>query len=444
MHRPLVLLLAGSCAANSDPSAFDVDVTLSEHIATVATVRWTTELGTPTAAEVRFGRDGATEYVAPVDLTAGPPWETVLLGMKPDTTYDVQVVAQVAGEARSSASHPVTTGPSPSSLPASTLTVGTASELAAGHMFLLTSFLIVPAVVILDADGDPVWWHVEPSQGFPISRARLSRDRSHITYWSANVYQDDAQELVSVPITGGEPERWSRPRGHHDFLVLPDGTFAMIEYAPRDGTMFRGDRIVEWSPGQEAIVVFDTWDHLEFIPSLSDPGTIEDWTHANYLQYDPDADAYTLSCRHLESQIRVDRATGEIQWILGGADSDFTLDGSTDIYSAPHGFEVHGDTVLTFNNGLPQETHTSEVLELRLDHEAGVAEEIWRYRPPNQMSFSLGNVTRLDGGNTVAVFSNLGVIEEVDPEGEVQWRLATDLGGAFGYAEVLESLHAQP
>ena len=48
---------------------------------------------------------------------------------------------------------------------------------------------------------------------------------------------------------------------------------------------------------------------------------------------------------------------------------------------------------------------------------------------------------RFDSGNTLAFFSTAGVFEEVDPDGEVLWRLSADMGGALGYGVWVESLY---
>ena len=77
------------------------------------------------------------------------------------------------------------------------------------------------------------------------------------------------------------------------------------------------------------------------------------------------------------------------------------------------------------------------------DDDGDEAELIWSYAPsPTVFSFSLGDVSRLENGNTMVTFSNQGQIDEVDASGEVQWRLNASLGGAVGYATFMEDLYA--
>lgn len=46
----------------------------------------------------------------------------------------------------------------------------------------------------------------------------------------------------------------------------------------------------------------------------------------------------------------------------------------------------------------------------------------------------MGNAERLSNGNTMAVFSATGVIDEVTPDGALVQRLTLDSGVVFGFA----------
>lgn len=100
--------------------------------------------------------------------------------------------------------------------------------------------------------------------------------------------------------------------------------------------------------------------------------------------------------------------------------------------------------MVVFVNGSEQ-TYCSDVREYSFDDDGGEAELVWSYSPdPCVFSFSLGDVSRLDSGNSLVTFSNQGQIDEVDPDGELLWRLNASLGGAIGYTTFLEDLHHVP
>ncbi len=74
-----------------------------------------------------------------------------------------------------------------------------------------------------------------------------------------------------------------------------------------------------------------------------------------------------------------------------------------------------------------------------------MVEAIWDYEAsPNLYCFSLGNVNRLPGGNTLVNFSVNGQIDEVGADGEVVWQLAGNMGVAFGYSHWVPMISARP
>jgi hypothetical protein len=93
-----------------------------------------------------------------------------------------------------------------------------------------------------------------------------------------------------------------------------------------------------------------------------------------------------------------------------------------------------------FDNG-DASRFANQVLEFELDEEMGTAKEVWSYQPETDIfSFSLGDVSRLENGNTLVTFSNQGQIDEVNADGDLVWRLNFELGGATGYLTPLANL----
>ncbi len=109
----------------------------STAIPNVAIVTWSTSLSSPTKAEIDFTPSaGGTTLVAPVDLTQAS-YRTLLLGMKPSTSYAYKIVATNASGSCTSASSTIMTGALPSTAPKITATISNAAAHDKG--FIVTS-----------------------------------------------------------------------------------------------------------------------------------------------------------------------------------------------------------------------------------------------------------------------------------------------------------------
>ena len=455
---PLCLFVA-STLAGCGRADVTLELSLSEVVPTVATVAWDSKHGEIDSAWLEYGLVGAMDQTRdlPTDGSA-----VSVLGLKASHEYQARVVIEAEGQTYESASEAFETGSPPSDFPDVEVEVFDAASAHTG--FLVTTLFVAPAApVILDADGDYVWWYVpENANNANYSRAAISADARSIWAWTLNVLgpsggvgdgkgpkvddsftlTDGDQALVQIAWDGSEVVTESVPDGHHDLVVLPSGSVAYLEYDRRsvDGTEYEGDRIVERSSDGSTTDAWSFWD--EFEPSDSPEVVGMTWSHANALDYVPEEDAYYLSSLGLGSILKIDRASASVEWMLGGAESDFTE--SSELGYAPpmwgHQFEVLADSLLLFDNGDTYRMY-SQVVEYQLDEVEYKADEIWSYRPdPDVYSFSLGDVQRLESGNTLVTFSNQGQVDEVSPDGELVWRLNMSIGGALGYLTHVDAL----
>jgi hypothetical protein len=437
--------LAVGCAADFEA---ELGVVVADIVPTVVTVRW--EVDDPSADElyVEFGRTTSSEQRAPAEIGDDGVAEAILVGLKPDRKYRLRAAEVVGGSARRSQVETVQTGPAPVALPDIEAWSAPLADHAGG--FVVTTIASSPSyAVIVDDDGDYVWWH-QPDADWDqvfIPRAIRSRTGPSMVYLAATTWTGGGEAetgwlLLRVALDGTEIDRYEVFGAHHDLVELSDGTLAAIRLDTRmvDGEAVEGDRIVEIAPDGTLTDVWSIWDHETYDPGIiyAEDGT--GWSHANALDVDEDEDTYTLSARNLDTLYRIDRGSGDVLWRLGGAGSDFA--GVADPpFQRQHQFDVLGDTILVFDNGLPED-YASRVVEYALDEAAGEAELTWSHRAdPDLFSIGFGDAQRLPSGNTLVTWSTPGRIDEVTPGGDVVWSLEEDLGAGFGYATWASSLY---
>ena len=409
---------------------------MSESIATVVNVRWTTD--EPTVGRVRYGTSGELPLETPPETEPTRDHSVYLLGLTSDTEYRYRAVTGREGNGTASEVGSITTGALPAELP-------TLSRRGTG----LDQLIVVPvlgsttAVLVIDPAGEIVWYHTD-DRSFDFYRARLSRDGASLLYNAASVSGDPAEdsELVRVALDGTSQTSIPVPLLAHDFVELPDGTLAAIVVDYRDvaGTRVRGDSIVEVDPTGTQRTVWSAWDCFD--PSMAaGDSTDQGWTFANALDYDTRDDAYYLGLRNLGSITKIDRTTGTCEWVLGGNASTFDFASGSSRFLHQHQFDVFGDHVLVMDNdgSLADE---SRVLEYVLDLDAHLATEIWSYvAEPPVYTFVLGEPSRLENGDTFVNWSTAGQMELVDPSGTPHWQLNTNVGFAFGFHTLADTLY---
>ena len=419
-----------------------VSATVSEHIATVVTVRWSTP--EPTVGYVQYGKTRAMEMKTPLETTPTTEHEMLLLGLVSDSEYFFRVITW-NGAAGASAIQTVTTGPLPIGLPSLKRT-------GSGN----TDYNIVPilgmktAVTILDPDGEIVWYHTD-ERALDFYRARLALDGKSVLYNAAKISGAPSadSELVRVSLDGSTTSSVKVPFLAHDFVEHPDGTLAAlaVEFREFEGAPLRGDKIVEVTPDGTQRTVWSAWNCFDPAVAKSD-NSLQGWTFANALDFDPVRDVYYVGMRNFSSIARVNRATGACDWVLGTTASTFTFAPGSARFLHQHQFQVRanptpgkGDLILIMDNdGSPGDE--SRVLEYELDTTTRVATQTWSYASePTVYTFVLGEPIRHPDGSVFINWSAAGQMERLDRDGNSTWKLNTGAGTIFGFNTVANSLY---
>jgi hypothetical protein len=405
-------------ATTTDTTEFSgVTATRSEVIPTVFTVSWSSDGQDP--GGVHFGH-GATDLGMVAARAQGQGrWQAVLVGLPPETEVWFQLAD---GETRDPVTRFLTTGEGPDWWPEARALEGKGQGdpgfISVGFRLNVTEFY----AVILNADGDPVWWMKnEGASGEGSSRVALSHDRQKV-YWNTFHIKEPAAGrqggFFVASLDGETVEFVSSPLAHHDFWLHEDGTLTYPAYDKRmsDEREITGDQLVERSPDGTERVLWTSWDTHEFVNGISGETPIGFYTIANQVNYDSAEDAYWVSVRNLDTILKLDRDSGSLIWQLGGDDSDFQVDSP---FVGQHGFDVVGGDLLVHDNS-SSETRLSRIVYYQLDEEVMTAELQQSYTyADDYYTSSLGDALALDDGNTLAIWSSAAEIQELTPEGTV-------------------------
>ncbi|MBN1609053.1 MAG: aryl-sulfate sulfotransferase [Polyangiaceae bacterium] len=427
-----------ACSDTSNPKRpAHVTAEVSDRIATVVQVRWTTDDATTGCVE--YGPTHELGQATPRETEAAQEHEATLLGLSADSDWYYRVATKdgasvIAGDVAS-----VRTGVLPVGLPPVTQT-GKGQQ----------GFIVAPvigtgvAVIIMNAKGEIVWYWTDERE-LDVYRARLSADGKSLLYNAARVSgtPSEASELVRVALDGSGSSSVPIPFLAHDFVEHPNGTLAAIavEYRDSEGSPLAGNKIVEVAPGGTQRTVWSAWDCFD-PAAIKGDDMDQGWTFANALDYDAAEDVYYLGMRNFSSIVRIDRKTRACEWVLGLGASTFAFASGADRFLHQHQFQVRGNHILIMDNdGAPG--NESRLLEYELDAKNQVATQVWSYvSSPSVYTFVFGEPLRFVDGSTFINWGAAGQMERVNPTGESIWQLNTGAGFAFGFHTLADDLYS--
>jgi hypothetical protein len=426
---------AGGCT-------FTLGSTLAK-VPTVGVVTWSTDLTNMKSAKIDFGLDANYGMTAPVNApaAAGADNTTLLLGMKPNRTYNYRIT--VTGESGECASrnHTITTGPQITGLAKVKLNSGGAYTPAFGGFLITGQYMQLPngrksPAFIVDKDGDIVW---AVAVSTDVTGARMSYQGSHVWINAANVPGKNNQSVHRVSMTGEDEDLSDRfPGLNHQLTVLPDETVAFYAYG-----LNNCEDIKEYNPATQAVRTIVN-------SGVAQGGASQ--CHVNNIQYSAADDTLVFSDMDSQAVVKVRRSDGKTLWIANGAKTTFTGDAWL---GGQHGIHLLGlDRFLLFNNnsrvlagsmGTAGGDGTGSIAaEYRLDLAGKTITRIWAYRSDIQNDV-MGDVQRMDNGNTIMAFSTKGVIQEVNADGVlVQEWVFQGSTSTIGYIEKRASLYGPP
>ena len=304
---------------------------------------------------------------------------------------------------------------------------------------------------ILDRHGNIVWFHPVPQgQTAADFRTQTYHGQPVLTWWQGTglgglssgtdyIYDDHYQPIATVNAGNG------LSTDGHEFLITPWNTALILSYTtatanltpiggPAAQTVVNGVvQEIDIATGK-VLLHWNSEDHLPFSqseqPLPASPSTPWDWFHVNAVHLDTDGNLL-IDARNTWTTYKVNRATGDIIWRLGGKASSFTLhaapgqvlDSAGEIFAWQHDPEALGDDVYTFfdneSSGTPL-LPASRAITVKLHERTHVATLVASDNQPEGIAApSQGTAQTTRTGNLFVGWGALPYFSEFDPRGQL-------------------------
>lgn len=310
-----------------------------------------------------------------------------------------------------------------------------------------------PYAVIFDANGVPVWWYKdEPG---PIDAKFLPDGR--LAWWGQQGPLDDGYEIRDLDGETLDVIRFVGFSTDIHELQETGGNFLLTAYRPRTGvdlTEFGGgvddeviDGVVQEVDADENVIwEWSTEGHVglqetgRWWPSLLANSTARDVVHMNAVEPVGD-DAILISLRHTDAVYKIDKATGNVIWKLGGSWTPKSLAVVGDAHAAyplggQHDVRLLPDGTITVYDNRTNIPGSPRGVRYQIDEVAKTAtlvEEVTDPLVPS--SFCCGSARRSADGSWLFSWGGRSLVTEFDAEGNRTFRLGFG-GTAFSYRAV--------
>jgi hypothetical protein len=306
-------------------------------------------------------------------------------------------------------------------------------------------------VIVFDDHGVPVWWYETPA--FPLDPKTLSDGSlawaiSDLSGYEIRSVDGRLLRKVSVPVVRTDI---------HDMEEVGNGNMLLLSYTERservDLTAYGGpadarvaDAIVhEIDPKGNEVWTWNSKDHIaleetgRWWPEVLARGQAYDIAHINAVEMD--GNAMLISLRHTDAVYKIDRATGDVIWKLGGTATpesltvlndpyaDYPLGGQHDARVQPDGTVTIYDNATNLTNG---DFHPPRAVRYAIDEAAGTATLVESISDPAApTSFCCGSARRSPSGAWVMNWGGDRPVSEFDRKHRLTFRM--DFPHAFAY-----------
>lgn len=293
--------------------------------------------------------------------------------------------------------------------------------------------------MIVDPAGNLVWFDPLPDglSAFDF-REQTYQNRPVLTWWQGyltsnghgigegEIYDSSYRQIATVKAGNGYHADL------HEFQLTPRGTALVTAYQPVrwdlsgaggsvDGVVFDGiAQEIDIATGN-VLFEWHSLDHVSIADSFAEPKTPYDYFHINSIDEDGTG-SLLISARGMHAVYEIDKATGGIDWQLGGKHSGFT--GSGTVFNSQHDARWLTPTRLSlFDNGAgvgsAKEPNTRAlIIDLDLAHQAATVVTA-NTAPGVPQSTSQGNVQPLSDGRMFVGWGSQPDMSEFSADGRL-------------------------
>ena len=312
---------------------------------------------------------------------------------------------------------------------------------SSGLVFVDTQFAPQPGAMIVDGAGDPIWFRPAPAGEWATDlQVQIYRGEPVLTWWQGKVVPPGHGLGECIIVDGSyQPVAVVRAAAGyqadlHEFHITSHDTALITAYQAVRGdlTSVKGaadgsilDSVVQEIDIQTGQLLWE-WHALGHVPVSSSyigppaDGSPFDFFHINSIQELPNGDLL-ISARNTWAVYRVDRATGAIEWQLGGKNGSFTMGQGTQ-FEWQHDARLQADGSLTLFNdaAAPKEESESRAMRLQLDLGAMRASLMSAYaRTPSVLAGSQGSMQLLPNGNVFVGWGDQPNFSEFTADGKL-------------------------
>jgi len=439
----------GDTGGTPSTEVLQADLAQSEVVPTVFEARFDSEVGGQGYVEVA-GEDGVWW---PTERTAlGSTTHTVrVLGLKADHDYQWRAVVDTDdGERLVSAEASLRTEPVPAGFPPLTLEQADLTRTVDERFYVLFNIVGYDTsyAIVVDHEGDPVWWVPSPTSNFNVTIVQPSLDGQSVLHGLLNV-DTPTTGVTRTPLgamTEADRTFTRMPNGHHAFVEHADGSFVFLahEYtsiAPWDEhpeALVQTSLLVslpEGSDGSDAEPLFRVITDTDLVgnghtcshnEAQQFQGQLQvEYGHANSLVYLPSRDSYAINFRNLDRVVEVSRSTGELTWQLGGTESDFSIDALPNRFEHGHFTHMWADGLAMFSNDL--HSGGSRLLVYDVDVVGRSLTTSWAYEQPQGETVAvLGDIDLIAPRSAMVSWATLSTVQQLSAPDEVTWSLRVD------------------
>jgi hypothetical protein len=320
--------------------------------------------------------------------------------------------------------------------------------------------------VVFDNQGVPVWWYYDPGTFSPIDAKFLSPTTVAYSDGPTASYELRGLDGSLQGVVGGG----NVPLDFHDMQQLPNGNYIGIEDVKTNcpavpnqcvdlsswglsaQSSITDNVIVELSPTNQIVWSWSTAAHLNLAAENTNwRNQYPDIVHMNSILYDGNG-GIIFSARHLDAVYRIDMATGNVTWKLGGTTTPQSLTVSGDqydtapggpLFSGQHYARLLPDGSLSVHDNGSRANRAPRAVRFTINTTTMTATEVEQVTD-SRAPFSpyTGSVEKLPGGDWVASWGGNFFMTELNAQGVPQLTISYPPYSSYRTADVLASLPA--